>query len=393
MPRRWTWNLDSPKVNTNLGFIFFPLGPSEHWAGFRLVVENRTVQWRSNKMVPVQRIPELTRSRQQTASSEGETLDRTLMTTIDTWLIWSLTGGVNGDLHVTDVSNASRTMLMNLKTLDWDKPTLETLGIPAEIRPKIVSNSEIIGKIGKGCPITGIPISGCLGNQHAAMLGQACKKGEAKSTYGTGAFIRLNTGEEWLRDSLGIISNASEIEELALRVNSTGGIYFVRAFNGLLAPWWRDDARSVCIGITRFTSKAHFARAVLESMCFLVKDVLDSKQKDAVEKGVIKDAKPEFVLRVDGGATVNNLLMQIQADLLGSPVLRPADIESTALGAAFAAGLAIGVFKEEEIFASSERTKTSTTFKPLLNEEFRKKKAESQCRAVERTFNLADLSL
>ncbi|GAY60676.1 hypothetical protein CUMW_203870 [Citrus unshiu] len=408
MPRRWTWYLDRPKVNTNLGFIFFPLGPSEHWAGFRLVVENRTVQWRSNKMVPVQRIPELTRSRQQTASSEGETLDRTLMTTIDTWLIWSLTGGVNADLHVTDVSNASRTMLMNLKTLDWDKPTLETLGIPAEIRPKIVSNSEIIGKIGKGCPITGIPISGCLGNQHAAMLGQACKKGEAKSTYGTGAFIRLNTGEEVvkskhgllstlafklgpkaptnyaLEDSLGIISNASEIEELALRVNSTGGIYFVRAFNGLLAPWWRDDARSVCIGITRFTSKAHFARAVLESMCFLVKDVLDSMQKDAVEKGVIKDAKPEFVLRVDGGATVNNLLMQIQADLLGSPVLRPADIEAMALGAAFAAGL---------IFASSERTKTSTTFKPLLNEEFRKKKAESQCRAVERTFNLADLSL
>ncbi|ESR40679.1 hypothetical protein CICLE_v10027554mg, partial [Citrus x clementina] len=260
--------------------------------------------------------------------------------TIDTWLIWSLTGGVNAGLHVTDVSNASRTMLKNLKTLDWYKPTLETLGIPAEILPKIVSNSEIIGKIGKGWPITGIPISGCLGNQHAAMLGQACKKGEAKSTYGTSAFVLLNTGEEhlafklgpkaptnyalegsiaiagaavqWLRDSLGIISSASEIEELALQVNSTGGIYFVPAFNGLFAPWWRDDARSVCIGITRFTSKAHIARAVLESMCFLVKDVLDSMQKDAVEKGVIKDAKSEFVLRVDGGATVNNLLMQIQ---------------------------------------------------------------------------------
>ncbi|KAK9232361.1 hypothetical protein WN943_022607 [Citrus x changshan-huyou] len=241
-------------------------------------------------------------------------------------------------------------MLKNLKTLDWDKPTLETLGIPAEILPKIVSNSEIIGKIGKGWPITGIPISGCLGNQHAAMLGQACKKGEAKSTYGTGALILLNTGEEvvkskhgllstlafklgpkaptnyalegsiaiagaavqWLRDSLAIISSASEIEELALQVNSTGGIYFVPAFNGLFAPWWCDDARSVCIGITRFTSKAHIARAVLESMCFLVKDVLDSMQKDAVEKGVIKDAKSEFVLRVDGGATVNNLLMQIQ---------------------------------------------------------------------------------
>lgn len=354
-----------------------------------------------------------------------------LFGTIDTWLIWNLTGGVNGGLHVTDVSNASRTMLMNLKTLDWDKPTLETLGIPAEILPKIVSNSEIIGKIGKGWPITGIPISGCLGDQHAAMLGQACKKGEAKSTYGTGAFILMNTGEEvvkskhgllstlafklgpkaptnyalegsiaiagaavqWLRDSLGIISSASEIEELALQVNSTGGVYFVPAFNGLFAPWWRDDARGVCIGITRFTSKAHIARAVLESMCFQVKDVLDSMQKDAVEKGVIKDAKSEFLLRVDGGATVNNLLMQIQADLLGSPVIRPADIETTALGAAFAAGLAIGVFKEEEIFDSGERTKTSTTFKPVLNEEFRKKKAESWCRAVERTFNLADLSL
>ncbi|GAY69394.1 hypothetical protein CUMW_271610, partial [Citrus unshiu] len=340
-----------------------------------------------------------------------------LLRTIDTWLIWSLTGGVHGGLHVTDVSNASRTMLKNLKTLDWDKPTLETLGIPAEILPKIVSNSEIIGKIGKGWPITGIPISGCLGNQHAAMLGQACKKGEAKSTYGTGALILLNTGEEVvkskhgllstlafklgpkaptnyaLEDSLAIISSASEIEELALQVNSTGGIYFVPAFNGLFAPWWCDDARSVCIGITRFTSKAHIARAVLESMCFLVKDVLDSMQKDAVEKGVIKDAKSEFVLRVDGGATVNNLLMQIQADLLGSPVIRPADIETTALGAAFADGLAIGVFKEEEIFYSGERTKTSTTFKPVLNEEFRKKKAESWCRAVERTFNLADLSL
>ncbi|KAH9715334.1 glycerol kinase [Citrus sinensis] len=315
---------------------------------------------------------------------------------ISTYFSANLTGGVNGGLHVIDVANASRTMLMNLKTLDWDKPTLETLGIPAEILPRIVSNSEIIGKIGKGWPITGIPISGCLGDQHAAMLGQACKKGEAKSTYGTGAFILMNTGEEvvkskhgllstlafklgpkaptnyalegsiaiagaavqWLRDSLGIISSAGEIEELASQVNSTGGVYLVPAFNGLFAPWWRDGARG-----------------------------------DAVEKGVIKDAKSEFLLRVDGGATVNNLLMQIQADLLGSPVIRPADIETTALGAAFAAGLAIGVFNEEEIFASGERTKTSTTFKPVLNEEFRKKKAESWCRAVERTFNLADLSL
>ncbi|OMP01435.1 Glycerol kinase [Corchorus olitorius] len=354
-----------------------------------------------------------------------------LFGTIDTWLIWNLTGGVNGGLHVTDVSNASRTMLMNLKTLDWDKTTLETLKIPAEILPKIISNSEVIGKICKGWPIAGVPIAGCLGDQHAAMVGQACRKGEAKSTYGTGAFILLNTGDEpveskhgllstlafklgpkaptnyalegsiaiagaavqWLRDSLGIISSASEIEALALQVESTGGVYFVPAFNGLFAPWWRDDARGVCIGITRFTSKAHIARAVLESMCFQVKDVLDSMHKDAGEMGEKKNDKGEFVLRVDGGATVNNLLMQIQADLLGSPVVRPADIETTAIGAAYAAGLAVGVWKEEEIFASGDKVKTSTIFRPVLKEEIRKKKVDSWCKAVERTFDLADLSI
>lgn len=273
-----------------------------------------------------------------------------LFGTIDTWLIWNLTGGVNGGLHVTDVSNASRTMLMNLKTLEWDKPTLETLGIPAKILPKIVSNSEIIGKIAEGWPIPGVPISGCLGDQHAAMLGQACRKGEAKSTYGTGAFILLNTGEEivhskngllstlafklgplsptnyalegsiaiagaavqWLRDGLGVINHAGEIEELASKVESSGGVYFVPAFNGLFAPWWRDDARGVCIGITRFTTRAHIARAVLESMCFQVRDVLESMKKDALEKGEPKSESEEFLLRVDGGAAVNNLLMQTQ---------------------------------------------------------------------------------
>lgn len=354
-----------------------------------------------------------------------------LFGTIDTWLIWNLTGGINGGLHVTDVSNASRTMLMNLKTLEWDKPTLETLGIPPEILPKIVSNSEVIGNITTGWPITGIPIAGCLGDQHAAMVGQACRKGEAKSTYGTGAFILLNTGEEaiqsthgllstvafklgpdapanyalegsiaiagaavqWLRDSLGIIKSASEIEELALQVDSTGGVYFVPAFNGLFAPWWRDDARGVCIGITRFTNKCHIARAVLESMCFQVKDVLDSMHKDAGEKGEVKNEKGEFLLRVDGGATVNNLLMQIQADLLGSPVVRPADIETTALGAAYAAGLAVGVWTEDEIFAAGHKTDKATFFHPTLMEELRKKKVDSWCKAVSRTFDLADLSL
>lgn len=354
-----------------------------------------------------------------------------LFGTIDTWLIWNMTGGLNGGVHVTDVSNASRTMLMNLKTLDWDKPTLDTLGISAEILPKIVSNAEIIGTVAKGWPIPGLPISGCLGDQHAAMLGQACRKGEAKSTYGTGAFILLNTGEEvieskhgllttlafklgreaptnyalegsiaiagaavqWLRDSLGIISTASEIEELAAKVDSSGGVYFVPAFNGLFAPWWRDDARGVCIGITRFTNKSHIARAVLESMCFQVKDVLDSMHKDAGEKGEVKNEKGEFLLRVDGGATINNLLMQIQADLLGNPVVRPADIETTALGAAYAAGLAVGIWTEDEIFDSGEKVKLATTFYPALDEERRNKKVESWCKAVSRTFDLADLSL
>ncbi|KAK1364018.1 Glycerol kinase [Heracleum sosnowskyi] len=350
-----------------------------------------------------------------------------LFGTIDSWLIWNLTGGVDGGLHVTDVSNASRTMLMNLKTLDWDKTTLKELGIPSGILPKIVSNSEVIGEVTKGWPIAGIPIAGCLGDQHAAMVGQACRKGEAKSTYGTGAFILLNTGDQmitsthgllstvafklgpnappnyalegsiaiagaavqWLRDGLGLIGSASEIEKLASEVDSTGGVYFVPAFNGLFAPWWRDDARGVCIGITRFTNKAHVARAVLESMCFQVKDVLDSMHKDA--RGV--ESTEKFLLRVDGGATVNNLLMQIQADILGNPVVRPADIETTALGAAYAAGLAVGVWKEEEIFSSGERMKIATTFNPILEEDKRKKKVESWCKAVSRTFDLADLSL
>jgi len=273
-----------------------------------------------------------------------------LFGTIDTWLIWNMTGGTKHGLHVTDVSNASRTMLMNLKTLDWDEETLKTLGIPREIFPKIISNSEVIGLVTTGWPIPGIPIAGCLGDQHAAMVGQACRKGEGKSTYGTGAFILLNTGDEivhskhgllttiafklgpsaptnyalegsiaiagaavqWLRDSLGIIQSSSEIEELASQVDSTGGVYFVPAFNGLFAPWWRDDARGVCIGITRFTNKSHICRAVLESMCFQVKDVLDSMHKDAGENVEVKNDKGEFLLRVDGGATVNNLLMQIQ---------------------------------------------------------------------------------
>ncbi|XP_020970322.1 glycerol kinase-like [Arachis ipaensis] len=283
-------------------------------------------------------------------------------------------------------TSCSQTMLMNLKTLDWDPATLKTLGIPGEILPKIVSNAEVIGNVATGWPIKGVQISGCLGDQHAAMLGQVCRKGEAKSTYGTGAFILLNTGDkviksnhgllstiayklgskaqtnyalegsvaiagaavQWLRDNLGIISSASDIEAMASQVENTGGVYFVPAFNGLFAPWWRDNARGIVIGITRYTTKAHIARAVLESMCFQVKDVVDSMQKD------YGNDKNDGVLRVDGGATINNLLMQTQADLSAMPVIRPSDIETTARGAAFAAGLAAGIWKEDFIFDTAE---------------------------------------
>ncbi|KAG6530921.1 glycerol kinase-like [Zingiber officinale] len=357
--------------------------------------------------------------------------------TIDTWMIWNLTGGCgafNRDekpvlgLHVTDCCNASRTMLMNLRTLQWDSATLETLGISPNILPKIISNSETVGMIANGWPTSGIPIAGCLGDQHAAMLGHLCRKGEAKSTYGTGAFILLNTGEEivksshgllttisyklgseaptnyalegsiaiagaavqWLRDGLGIIHTAAEIEEMAEMVDNSGGVYFVPAFNGLFAPWWRDDARGACVGMTAFSSKYHIARAVLESMCFQVNDVLSSMHSDAWDGGEVKSKQGEFLLRVDGGATANNLLMQIQADLLGSPVARPTDIETSALGAAYAAGLAIGVWTEEWIFGSGHEEK-HTIFHPELSEEVRKRRTESWHKAVSRTFDLADL--
>lgn len=277
-----------------------------------------------------------------------------LFGTIDTWLIWNLTGGSNNGLHVTDVSNASRTMLMNLQTLDWDKPTLDILGIPESILPKIVSNSEVIGEISTGWPITGVPIAGCLGDQHAAMLGHACRKGEAKCTYGTGAFVLFNTGNEifnsshgllrtvayklgpsaptnyalegaiaiagaavqWLRDGLGIIKHASEIEEMASRVESSRGVYFVPAFTGLFAPWWQDDARGICVGITRSTDKCHIARAVLESMCFQARDVLDAMHKDVrlniADNDENKINLEKFILLADGGAAINNTLMGIQ---------------------------------------------------------------------------------
>jgi glycerol kinase len=352
-----------------------------------------------------------------------------LFGTIDTWLIWNLTGGVKAEspVHVTDCTNAARTMLMELNTLKWHEPTLEALGIPSSILPRIISNAELIGKISEDWPLAGVQLAGCLGDQHAATLGQQCKAGEAKSTYGTGCFIVLNTGEQivpsnhgllttvsyklgpdaptqyalegsiaiggaavqWLRDNLGIIQSSSEIEPLARSVENTGGVYFVPAFSGLFAPWWRDDARGVLVGITRYTNKAHIARATLESMCYQVKEVLTAMKADAGNIEVMVGG--EFILRVDGGATVNSLLMQLQADLLGSPVVRPIDIETTALGAAYAAGLAVGVWTKEQIIEQGAVQATPTTFLSQITDEDRDKRCRSWNKAVERSFGLSDL--
>lgn len=363
-----------------------------------------------------------------------------LFGTIDTWLIWNLTGTPFGSssggqrssevlerVHVTDCSNAARTLLMDIRTLQWHEPTLKDLGIPRSVLPKIVSNSEVIGSIAEGWPLAGIPLAGCLGDQHAAMLGQRCKIGEAKSTYGTGCFILLNTGTSicssshgllttvafklgqsaattyalegsiaiagaavrWLRDGLGLITSASEVEELASSVPDCGGVYFVPAFSGLFAPWWRDDARGVCVGISGYTTKGHLARAVLESMCFQACDVLEAMHKDAGAHGMQNEA--DFVLLVDGGATANNLLLQLQADILGSEVVRPADIETTALGAAFAAGLAVNMWSEADIFEGDVFGKArKSTFMPATTGDDREARIKRWRRAVSRSFDLAD---
>jgi glycerol kinase len=287
---------------------------------------------------------------------------------IDTWMIWNMTG-----VHITDVTNASRTLLMNLNTLDWDDEILKLLDIPRAMLPKICSSSEVYGET-RGF-LQGIPLSGDLGDQQAALFGQTCfNPGEAKNTYGTGCFMLLNMGElpvpsnsgllttvgykighqkavyalegsiaiagalvQWLRDNLGLVSNSAEVEVLARTVEDNGGIYFVPAFSGLFAPYWRSDARGVIVGLTRFINKGHLARAVLEATAYQTREVLDAMEKDS---GVRLKA-----LKVDGGMVFNELLMQFQADLLGVPVIRPKVAETTALGAAYAAGLAVGFWK------------------------------------------------
>jgi glycerol kinase len=294
--------------------------------------------------------------------------------TIDSWLLWNLTGGARGGVHVTDVTNASRTMLMDLETLDWNDELLGFFDVPRAMLPDIrpSADSAGYGEIEPALVLGGVRLTGALGDQHAAMAGQVCfAPGEGKNTYGTGNFLLLNTGPElvrsrhgllttvcyqlgddapvyalegsiavtgsavqWLRDQLGLIAEASEIEDLARQVEDSGGVYFVPAFSGLFAPYWRSDARGAIVGLSRYNTNAHLARATLEAICYQSRDVAEAMQQDS---GVTLD-----VLRVDGGVTANELCMQIQADILGVPVSRPVVAETTALGAAYAAGLAIG---------------------------------------------------
>ena len=327
---------------------------------------------------------------------------------IDTWVIWNLTG-----IHVTDVSNASRTLLMNLETLDWDDEILELFGIPRVMLPRICSSAEIYGKA-QG-DLAGVPVSGDLGDQQAALFGQTCyNPGEAKNTYGTGCFMLLNTGEQpvpsksgllttlgykigdqkavyalegsiaitgalvqWLRDNLGLIQKSGEVETLACTVKDNGGIYFVPAFSGLFAPYWRSDARGAILGMTRYINKGHLARAVLEATAYQTREVLDAMEKDS---GVKLTA-----LKVDGGMVFNELLMQFQADILNVPVIRPKVAETTALGAAYAAGLAVGFWKDlGELRANWDKDKE---WKPQMDASRRERLYAGWKKAVIRTFD------
>ena len=296
----------------------------------------------------------------------------------DSWVVWNMTGGVDGGVHVTDPTNASRTMLMNLDTLTWNEEIAAEMTIPMSMLPEIRSSSEVYGKGRAGGFVPGVPIAGILGDQQAATFGQACfEVGNAKNTYGTGNFMLLNTGTtpipskngllttvcykigdqptvyalegsiavsgslvQWLRDNLGMIHSADEIEELAATVEDNGGAYFVPAFSGLFAPHWRADARGALVGLTRYVNKGHIARAVLEATAFQTREVLDAMNADS---GVNLTE-----LKVDGGMVVNETLMQFQADILGVPVIRPQVAETTALGAAYAAGIAVGFWSGEQ---------------------------------------------
>lgn len=338
--------------------------------------------------------------------------------TMDSWVIWNLTGGTNGGLHVTDVTNASRTLLMNLRKQEWEPSILADFNIPASMLPRIVSSSGHIGHISENQPGAGLPIAGILGDQQAALFGQAAfKPGQAKNTYGTGCFVMYNTGTtparstkgllttvayqldgeepvyalegsiavagslvQWLRDNLKMFDHAPKIEELASQVEDSGGCYIVPAFSGLYAPWWQPEARGVMTGLTRYVTREHIARAVLEATAFQTADVFDAAEEDV--DGQLTE------LRVDGGMVANNVLMQFQADLLGVDVVRPAVTETTALGAAYAAGLAVGVWGSLEDI--EQNWQLERTFTRSMEKEKVERKKRIWRKAVHRSFDWVD---
>jgi glycerol kinase len=338
--------------------------------------------------------------------------------TTDSWVIWNLTGGVDGGIHITDVTNASRTLFMDLETCSWDEEILGILGIPASMLPEIKSSSEVYGTVESSSLLREVPIAGILGDQQAATFGQvAFEPGEAKNTYGTGNFLIFPTGTEivhstngllttmayrlgdgephyalegsiavtgslvqWLRDNLGLIGSAPEIEQLAKTVDDNGGAYFVPAFSGLFAPYWRADARGALVGLTRYVNKGHIARAALEATAFQTKEVLDAVNADT--------GKPFTELKVDGGMVQNDLLMQFQADILDIPVVRPQVAETTALGAAYAAGLAVGFWKDfDDLRKNWQEDKR---WEPSMESDERERQYRNWKKAVTKTFDWVD---
>ena len=347
-----------------------------------------------------------------------------LFGTMDTWLIWNLTGGVGSGegerqgVHVTDVTNASRTLLMNIDTLDWNEELAEAMGVPVSMLPEIRTSSEVYGYGRRESLLIDTPISGVLGDQHAATFGQACfEPGQGKNTYGTGNFMLMNTGEDivrsengllttvayqlsgqkpvyalegsiavtgsliqWLRDNLGLISSAQEVESKAKKVENNGGAYIVPAFSGLFAPHWRADARGVIVGLTRYVNQNHLCRAALESVAYQSAEVVEAMGADA------SDELTE--LKVDGGMVVNETLMQFQADVLGVDVVRPKIIETTALGAAYAAGLAVGFWESTEEVAANWAEDVRWT--PQIDDAERQRLMRQWSKAVEKTFDWVD---
>ena len=341
-----------------------------------------------------------------------------LFGTTDSWVLWNLTGGVDGGVHATDVTNASRTLFMDLETLQWDDEILAIFDVPKSMLPSIRSSSEVYGTAHTSSLLREVPVAGILGDQQAATFGQAAfDQGEAKNTYGTGNFLIFNTGTEivhskngllttlgyklgdgaphyalegsiavtgalvqWMRDNLGMISSASEIEGLAKTVDDNGGAYFVPAFSGLFAPYWRSDARGALVGLTRFVNKGHIARAALEATAFQTREVIDAVNADS---GV-----PLTEIKVDGGMIANNLLMQFQADILGVPVVRPVVAETTALGAAYAAGLAVGFWSGLDELRTNWQEDSRWT--PQMDEGERNRQLRNWKKAVTKTFGWVD---